>query len=290
MTLLCVLGFTSSARADKKIQELIPGLERESTSCQTQVRGLTKVAGGAAALAKLAGADKAELEADADRLAKGLVSYSEYCTDVGAFVAFLKDSSNAAYRTVEKEIDARDNKVRKLRRDAKKLMEELEPITRKMIPRMTRIATTPVPEIKSTPGKFPSGRVVELPNLPGQWRLGGTAATDTASYDDKKLSASVTTRPFTGATCEQQRKAIDGKQPPEQLVDVDVPKEAGTAWAIRYVRREKAGGAHGITTLCVQRGTGGVLAIADVTPETAPVVADMTKLALRMLAAQTPKN
>jgi hypothetical protein len=165
-----------------------------------------------------------------------------------------------------------------------------------MIPKMARRPPPPAAEPKRIPGKFPSGRSVELPPLPGTWRLSGTSTTDTADYSEAPpkgpaITASATARVFSAATCDQQRKAILVRGDADGLIDLDLPgaKELGVAWSSRYTRREAAT-AHLVTVLCVPGKNGGLVATADVVPADRAALADeLAKLLLRMIAAQQPE-
>src|SRR5204863_5016286 len=112
-------------------------------------------------------ADKVDLDKAIDALAKGQPAVAAYCAAVKDMVAFLKDHKDADYKTVQKDLDTRDASLRKLRHDGKKAIEELAPVTRRLIP----IVTVRVPQIEERrpTGKFPSGRIVALPTVTGSW-------------------------------------------------------------------------------------------------------------------------
>ena len=290
--LFVILAAAGSARADKKLQDLTPNFERESAGCQVQSNGLARIVTGVAALVKTTTeiAEREELERDAEKVTKGHEQIKEYCDEVTALVTFLRDNANTAYKDVERELDTRDNKVRKLRVSAKKTIEDLAPVTRKLIPLIAKRPTPAKPGEKRVPGKFPSGRTVDLPSLAGSWRLSGTSTSDSAEYTNgKAITASATTRQFTGATCDQQRKSILTKPDAEQLVDLEIAgaaKELGIAWGMRYMRREKTG-SHLVSVMCVASKTGGVLATSDVVPAEQTALSDeLNKVMLRMIAAQ----
>lgn len=294
---LVLLAAAGTAHADKKLLDFKPEFVREVTGCQVQVSGITKVHAGAAELLKTAeAAERAELERDVEQLAKGLAVEKEYCDEVAAMIAFIDANATTPYKTVELELDTRYKKIVRLRAASKKTAEELQPITRKMIPKMARRPPPPQAEPRRIPGKFPSGRGVELPSLPGTWRLSGTSTTDTADYSEAPpkgpaIAASATARAFSGATCDQQRKALLVRGDAESLIDLDLPgaKDLGVAWGSRYTRREAAS-AHLVTVLCVPGKNGGLVATADVVPADRAALADeLAKLLLRMLAAQKPE-
>lgn len=287
--LVVVALLATNAWADKKIVDMTPGYKREADACAMQEGGLGLMVTRTRSFVATNPPDKAELEKDVERLAKGHQIVVAYCAEVTAFVKFLEDNASAAYKTVQKELGTRSNAVRKARTEAKKWIEELAPITRKLIPRVTqRVAQ--VEERKQT-GKFPSGRIVELPAVTGSWKLGGTAITDIAEYTTDGTTATVTTHPFSKATCEQQRKQFAAKAGDEPIADLELSaaaKAIGIEWAWRYVRRDAK--PHMLTMMCVPAGAGGFVALTDMTPADQLVLADeMTKLMVTMLALQLPK-
>jgi len=283
------LALVGTAAADKRIADMTPRFERELRACEMQEGGLAIVLGKTRAFVATNPPDKAELDKAIERLANGHVTVEAYCKAVRDLVEFLKDHASDAYKTVQQDVDARDAAVRKLRREGKKAIEELAPVTRKLIPRVT--ARVPQIEERKPSGKFPSGRVVELPSLAGAWKLGGNLVTDVAEYTAEDVTATVTTHPFTNATCDQQRKLFVMKAGDEPIADLALTpaaKAIDVQWAWRYVRRDQT--PHMLTMMCVPVGAGGFVAIADLTPPDQLALADdMTKLMVTMLALQLPK-
>jgi len=285
--LIGLLLVSSTAVADKKIVDMTPLYKKEAAACTSQLNGLVKVAAGAKTLSADP-ADKEQIARDLVQLEKAITTFEDYCKQTADMAAFLETNAKTAYKKVEREIGTRDNAIRKLRKDTKKLVVETSSCTRKLIPQITKQTTgnPPPPEEKRVPGKFPSGRVVELPTgMAGTWKLSGNAKLDTASYLDKAITATITTRVFTG-TCDQQRKAIPAK--PGDIAQLDLvgnsyAKGLDIAWALQYVRGEKTA-PHLTMVTCVTRKTGGgLLATANIDPDNAPIVDDVTKLAIRML-------
>lgn len=275
LLLLCLASAT--ADADKKIQDMTPGYDREHTACVSQSAGMQKIATGVATLAKTSPeAERPELEKAAAALAKGTVAFDEYCTELGGLVTFLKDQANVAYRSVEREIDTRATKVSRLRRDAKKQTEELAPLTRKMIPRIMSVRTAAAEPEKRTALKFPSGRSVEVPVLPGTWRATSTATGDVVEYADKDTTVVISTRLVAG-DCGVHKSAI----PKVEVTEVDAKP---AAWAVRYVQKETSG-AHAVVLACVAVKDKSVLATGDIAPPNAALAAEIPKLVLRMAAA-----
>ncbi len=272
--MLLVVLAAGPAHADKRIQGLIPGYQREATACSRQSAGMQKVATGVATLARAAeDREKVELEKAAEVLAKGGAAVAEYCSEVGALVSYLKEHADDAYKTVEREIDGRASKTSRLRREAKRQIEELAPLTRKMIPRIMKLPTAaPEPE-KRTPAKFPSGRSVELPVLSGAWRTSGTSLSDVVEYEDKQTTATLTTRSLPGA-CDEHRP------PNADDMEIDVKD---FAWAVRLLRKEDSG-AHLTMMACTPRRDRSVLAVVDVTPPTSALADKLLEVVLRMAA------
>jgi hypothetical protein len=290
---LVLIALAGTAHADRKLQGFKPAYVREVTGCQVQVSGLAKVLAGATELAKTGEtAERAELEHDVDQLAKGHALVKEHCDEVASMIAFIDANAAAPYRSIERELDARYKKIVQLRAASRKTIAELQPTMRKLIPQIAGRPQAAPAQPKRVPGKFPSGRTVDLPSLGGTWRLGGSSTTDTADYTEPKgaVAASATTRPLSG-TCDQQRKALLIRADAEELVDLDLPgaKELGVVWGARYTRREQTV-THLVSVLCVPNKSGGLLATADVVPpERAALVDELASLLLRMIAAQKPQ-
>jgi len=283
---LILLAMVGPAAADKKTAAMKPGFAKELAACQVEVRGRAKIITGATALvATLEGTEKADLDRDLALVVAGHATVSAYCTEVEALVAFLDANAAASYRSIEKELDTRDNKVRTLRKEAKKVATDLQPITRALIPRLKRLPAAPV-EDKRAPSKFPSGRGVVLPALSGTWSLSGTTTTDAAAYAEKTASATVSTRAFDKATCDQQRKALAAKS--ALITELEVPeagKQLGVVWNVRFTQEDKL--PHLVQVACIARKAGGVVATADVQPAANRALADeVGKLMFAMLATR----
>jgi hypothetical protein len=286
---VCCVSFATITWADKKIVDMTPGFERELSACETQVSGVSSMLARAKTFVATNPPDKADIDKSIERLALGHDALQAYCGEVRAMVALLKEHANAAYKAVEKAIDERDNSVRKARRDGKKWIEELAPITRKLIPRVT--ARVRQIDEKKTPGKFPSGRTIELPALDGAWKLGGNAVTDLAEYTTKTVTATITARPFTNATCDQQKKQFAAKAGDEPIAELELSpaaKSLGVAWASRYVRRDQT--PHVLAMMCLTAGTGGFVALADITPPQDALADELAKVMVTMLVAQAKKS
>lgn len=257
------------AFGDARLDELATGYTKEAASCKIHAAGVAKVLDGA----KLLPADDA-IAADVDALAKAHVVVQAYCDEVDGALALLHADPAATYKTLERQLDEKDNKIRKLRQSSKKTLDALQPVIQRMIPKVNAARVgTPEPADKKLPAKFPSGRAIELPKLAGTWALSGTATTDVAEYTEKAATTTITVRAFTGATCDQHRKALADKP---ALVETPDPR---AAWKLSYSHDKRAA-----TAMCVASKDGGWLATID-----APARDDrMTSVAWQMLAAQAP--
>lgn len=273
LAIIAIAALASPAAADKKIVDMTPGFKRELAGCETERNGLQIVVTKTRAFVATDPPDKAELDADLEQVANGHELVVAWCTDARAMVQLLEDNAAAAWKSAGRAVDTQYRVVVKSRKEAKRVLAELAPLTRKLIPRVNARAGEKPPEKKQT-GKFPSGRVIAIPA--GTWTLGGTASNDVADYAASGITANVTTRPFANATCEQQRRAFVAKADGE-VIELDVKPHVG--W--RYVRRDRT--PHALAMICMTSGTGGAIAIADITPATA-AADDVTKMMLAMLA------
>ncbi len=274
-----VLAWPALAHADKKLDELRVGYEKEVAGCKRSAEGVRKVAEGAQELAKAE--PSPALTADVDKLVAGATVVKAYCDEIdGAIDAIGKDPA-ATYRKLEHDLDDRDNRIRRGRAASKKTLAELEPISHRLIPRINaaRVAGPAPSGDKRTPAKFPSGRAVELPQLPGTWKVSGTSSVDTADYTDKGVVAFVTTHTFAKANCEQQRKTVAHDATELELVPADMKR--GLVWAVSTTRND-----HVVEIACGGRGDGGGLATFDVQKGDAKLTSELHGLMLRMLDAQ----
>ncbi|HEY4058532.1 MAG TPA: hypothetical protein VGM39_18090 [Kofleriaceae bacterium] len=287
-----ILVASTAAYADKKLQDLTPGLTKEAAACAVELRGLTKVLTGANDLAAtLTGTDKDEIDKDLVTLNAANTQVTGWCTELDGIVAFLTTNADAPYKSVSKELDERYRKVASFRKTAKKALTDIEPVTRKLIPRMKKTPSA-APEEKPAATEFPSKRAVVLPRLTGQWSVSGTAASDTATYTDKTNTASSTSRAFDPGSCEKERAALDDKTD-GAIADLEPPanaKDLGVDWSVRLTTRGTP--AHSLLVMCAGTKTGGVVVTGDILPATNKVLAaEITKLMVDMLAVQlAPKK
>lgn len=274
LLVVAVVLLAGPALADPRIAALTSGYEKEATACKVHLDGVTKVHTGAQGLK-----DEA-IAADVEALAKARAAVQEYCDELAATLELLRADPGASYKSLEKQLDDHDNKIRKLRQSSKQALDGVAPVIQRLIPRINaRVAVEP-PGEKHAPGKFPSGRSVELPALPGTWRVAGTAATDIVEYTEDKIDATVTVRPFSSSTCDQQRKTLAAKA--DRLEDVpasDATKPLKLAWNVSYTQKARV-----YQVACVTaKKDGGWLATID-----APIDAKLPlgTVMARMLAGQ----
>jgi hypothetical protein len=231
-----VLALASPVAADSKIGELTTGYAKEAASCQVHADGVAKVDAGG----KLLLADRPDdaVAADVAKLDAAHVTVQAYCDEINAVLELLRADPKATYKSLERQLDERDNKIRKLRQASKKTLDELDPVIRRMVPKINARVAPPDKPAKTTTAKFPSGRLVTLPNGAGAWKLSGTKTTDVAEYTEGKAVTTITVRAFTGATCEQQRTAIAGKDAANVTMNkvgvVEQGREQRTAWIMDY--------------------------------------------------------
>jgi hypothetical protein len=267
---VAIVVASSVAMADKRIDDLATGYAKESAACKRDEAGVAKVLEGAKLLPDEAG--------DTEKLDKGHAIVVAYCTELDTALELLKSATS--YKAIEGKLDEADNKIRRARAASKKAVADLEPVLHRLIPKINaaRVGPQTVTDHR-TPVKFPSGRAVELPQLPGTWKLSGTAATDVAEYSDKAIAATVTAQPFHEATCAQERRRLSGTV--TELEVTAAAKQAGVAWVASYKQ------VHLFHVTCAQATTGGVVATVEITPDDQPkLVEELARLGLRMVSAQ----
>ena len=270
LVVLAVIALASRASADAKLDQLATGYDKEAAACKIHADGVAKVLAGAKELPDAA--------ADVDALTKAGAANQDYCDALAAVLGVLRGDPSATYKSLEKQLDDADNQIRKLRKSSKVALDGVQPVIAKLIPKINaaRVAAPPAGERK-IPGKFPSGRTVDLPSLPGTWKVSGSAATDILEYEEGKVEASVTVKPFSQATCDQQKKSIADKHL-EDVAPTDAQKQIKLAWYVAYTQKARV-----IQVACVAGKAGGWLATVD-----APIDAKLPlgTVMARMLAAQ----
>lgn len=266
-SMVVVMVLASTAFADKRLDDLATGYDREAAACKRQESGFATVLAGARTLP--------DVQADVERLDKGHAVVAGYCGELDGALALIKGATS--YKAVEHELDERDNKIRRARAASKKVVTELEPVMHRLIP-LINAAHAGAPQVAEhrTPAKFPSGRAVELPALPGQWTLSGTASTDVATYADKAVAATITAQPFKVATCDQERRRLAGIDGVSELEVPAAAKQLGVAWMVSYSKSSQL-----VALTCAQVGTGGAVAIVETSEP--KLIDELHKLALRMI-------
>jgi hypothetical protein len=280
--LVVLLLVASAAEADKKIQGMTPGFQREAQTCAVQVSGLKKVQTGATALAPtLAPEDKTALDKDLEDLKVGIAGVESYCAEVTALVAFLEANKTTSYKAVEKELDARDNTVRKLRKLSKQIIEKLTPITRRWIGKIAQNQIREPDEVRPKPTRFPSGRTAVLPRLGnGQWSVSGDRSYDAATYTEPGVTLIVHVAWGAGDNCDAARK----RSTPTPI-EGGLPKVEGLE--VAWHGGVDPGSSKGQVEMLCARSRGGT-SVAKITqePGTNPKLAVLRQLALDLALAQ----
>ncbi|HEX8113519.1 MAG TPA: hypothetical protein VF516_37570 [Kofleriaceae bacterium] len=271
LVMLALWLAAAPAAADSKTKELARSYEKELAACEMRLHGIERVTAGTQALVD---DGQRQYEADLAALRTGLTEMQAYDAELTATLQILNADPGAPYRSLERKLDEQDNKIRKLRQTTKKVLENLAPVTARMIPRINARTGTPAPVVKHVHIQFASGRAIDAPLLTGTYRTLGTDATDAVEYGEGKDSAKVTTKLIANATCEQQRQTIAADA-------TDVPasgavQSLGLAW---YVGTARSG--RRLRAACRATKAGAVLATIDEPagvsgwPELEPVLAAM---------------
>jgi hypothetical protein len=253
LVLLALWFAVAPAAADSRTKELARGYEKELAACEMRLHGIERITAGTQALVD---DGQHQYEADLAALRAGLGELQSYDAELTATLQILNADPGASYRSLERKLDEQDNKIRKLRQSTKKVLEDLAPVTSRMIPVTNARSAAPAPAVKRVHIQFASGRAIDAPLLTGTYRTLGTDATDTVEYAAGKDSARVTTKLVASATCEQQRQAIAADA-------TDVPatgatQSLGLAWYVGYTRSGRR-----LRTACRATKPGAVVATLD---------------------------
>lgn len=222
----------ADARADAKTKGLAADYTKESTGCRKSADGVKKVRAGAQALVDAGGTQYA---ADLATIAASLAKVEEYCGELVAVLAVLEADPGASYKSLEKTIDERDNKIRVLRRESKKALADVGPVMTRLIPVINARAATPAPAVAKTVRiEFPSKRAIQVPVLAGKYEIAGNASFDSLSYTEvtpeRGIVNGVVMTTAHSITCADARSAIDK---PTDLASEPM-KTVGVAWYVSY--------------------------------------------------------
>jgi hypothetical protein len=272
LVMLAVGLAAAPAAADSRTRELAKGYDKELAACEMRLHGVERVTAGTQALVD---DGQRQYETDLAALRAGLVELQAYDAELTATLQILNADPGASYRALERKLDEQDNKIRKLRQSTKKVLEDLAPVTARMIPVINARVGTAAPVVKRVHIEFASGRAIDAPLLTGEYRTMGTDVVDILEYAEGKGSATITTKLIAKATCEQQRQAIAAAEA------TDVPatgaaRSLGLAWYIGYARSGRR-----LRAACRATKAGAVLATLDEPaggsgwPELEPVLAAM---------------
>jgi hypothetical protein len=134
--LACLLLATlaAPAAADGKIDQLAKTYERETRVCGKNLRGITVVLERGQQVA----ASDAELASDLAELSKSHATVKSHCDAVASMLAFLLGASSESYKTIQKEFDERDIKIRAERVSSKQALTDVQPLIQRVVPRMNK--------------------------------------------------------------------------------------------------------------------------------------------------------
>lgn len=270
--MLAVWLAAAPAAADSRTKELAKSYEKELAACEMRLHGVERVTAGTQALV-----DDGQHQYDADlaALRTGLTELQAYDTELTATLQILNADPGASYRSLERKLDEQDNKIRKLRQSTKKVLEDLAPVTARMIPVINARVGTAAPVVKRVHIQFASGRAIDAPLLTGEYRTLGNDAIDSVEYAEGKGTATITTKLIANATCEQQRKAIAAADATD-VAAAGAALSLGLAWYVGYAKSGRR-----VRAACRTTKAGAVLAVLDEPaggsgwPELEPVLAAM---------------
>lgn len=270
--MLAVWLAAAPAAADSRTKELARSYEKELAACEMRLHGVERVTAGTQALVD---GGQRQYEADLAALRAGLAEVQAYDAELTATLQILNADPGASYRSLERKLDEQDNKIRKLRQSTKKVLEDLAPVTARMIPVINARVGTAAPVVKRVHIQFASGRAIDAPLLTGEYRTLGNDAIDSVEYAEGKGTATITTKLVANATCEQQRKAIAAADATD-VTATGATQSLGLAWYIGYGKPGRR-----LRAACRVTKAGAVLAMLDEPagssgwPELEPVLAAM---------------
>lgn len=270
--MLAVWLAAAPAAADSRTKELAKSYEKELAACEMRLHGVERVTTGTQALVD---GGQHQYEADLAALRAGLTELQAYDAELTATLEILNADPNAPYRSLERKLDEQDNKIRKQRQTTKKVLEDLAPVTARMIPVINARVGTAAPAVKRVHIQFASGRAIDAPLLTGEYRTMGMDVVDIVEYAEGKASATITTKLIANATCEQQRKAIAAADATD-VAATGAAQSLGLAWYIGYARTGRR-----LRAACRATKPGAVIATLDeptgvaAWPELEPVLAAM---------------
>jgi hypothetical protein len=160
-----ILLLATRVHADARIDQIVKGYEHEQTSCKIHEGGVAKMLDGATMLLERGHEDG--LAEDVKSLHAAHEAVASYCTALATTIDFLKGDSSASYKSLEKEIGARDNHIRSLRTQSKKALDDTEPLIQRWIPKINaaRIETDKSAVPKATPTPKPPDKQPDVPAL-----------------------------------------------------------------------------------------------------------------------------
>jgi hypothetical protein len=274
-----VIGaLAAHAQADRKTKELATGYDKESAACRKSADGVKKVHVGAQALVD---GGETQYAADVTTLAANLAKVEDYCSELVATLAILNADPNASYKSLEKTLDERDNKIRQLRQASKKALAEVGPVMSRLIPVINARTATPAPVVKTVRVDFPSKRAVTIPVLAGKYETAGNASYDSLSYTEvtaehSRVNGVIKTTART-TSCVDSRSAIAHAS---ELASEPM-KALGVAWYVSYMPSNE----RRIRHACLAAKSGSIEVTID-EPAVTSHWPELEPIAVAMLAAR----
>jgi hypothetical protein len=134
LVLASISVLAGRAGADPHIDQLVKGYERELTSCRVHEGGVANILDGASMLLERSHEDG--LAEDVKSLHAAHEAVASYCTAVASTLDFLRADPSASYKSIDKQIDQRDNHIRTLRASSKKALDDTQPLIQRWIPKI----------------------------------------------------------------------------------------------------------------------------------------------------------
>ncbi len=211
---LLVAMLTTAASADRQIDQAIKLYERETRVCGKNLRGINVVLVRGQAIA----AKVPDLAEDLAELGKAQATVKRHCDEVASMLAFLLGASTETYKSIQKEFDERDKKIRAERVGSKQALIDIQPLVQRAVPRMNKaIATADASARPSTREKETAAKLQAetLPNKP------------TASVEPTPVTTAVTnTKPAIGDKPSPPVKKPFATFPSGRTVELPEPAEA----------------------------------------------------------------
>lgn len=122
------------AAADRQIDQHIKFFEKETRVCGKNLRGMSVVIERGRGVAS----SDPEIASDLAELTKAHGAVKSHCDEVASMLAFLLGASSETFRSIQKEFDERDNRIRAERTTSKQALADAQPVIQRVVPRMNK--------------------------------------------------------------------------------------------------------------------------------------------------------